>query len=431
MDLVNMREMLEAGFHFGHQTTRWDPRMKPYIFSEKNGIYIIDLQKSLEMAKLAFQKIREVAGEDQDVLLVGTKKQAQTIVQGIAEEAGMHYVDQRWIGGLLTNFELVRKSIDRLMELEEMKNDGRWEIKSKKEQSKLEKVYKKLKKSLWGVRNLKGLPALVLVIDTNFEEIAVKEANKLNIPIVAIVDTNSNPSNIDFPIPGNDDAIRSIKLFIKKFSEAFQAGREDALARSMERGEEPGGETGPEENASVAAQTGDESPAAPSEAVKSKAEAEAVAVKAAARETAAVEQPASPKEAKSGDAPEKTTEEPAEKAAGTPESETREPEAKETAAKAPTTAKKTKETKAAPKTAVKETKTEKPPAKKTAAKKEKAEKPAAKSKTAVSKKTAKTVKSAETKDTKPARKTPAKPKAKTDESEAKAGPEDKEKSKEK
>lgn len=234
MDLVNMREMLEAGFHFGHQTTRWDPRMKPYIFTEKNGIYIIDLQKSLDMAKKAFQKIKDVASEGKEVLMVGTKRQAQAVIQNAAEEVGMHYIDKRWIGGLLTNFTLVRKSIDKLLELDEMKNDGRWEIKSKKEQSKLEKVYKKLRKSLWGVRNLNGIPSLLLVIDTNFEEIAVKEGNKLNIPIVAIVDTNSDPTNIDFPIPGNDDAIRSIKLFVKKFTEAYKIGKDEALAKSLE-----------------------------------------------------------------------------------------------------------------------------------------------------------------------------------------------------
>ena len=234
MTSVSMREMLEAGVHFGHQTKRWDPRMKPYIFTNKNGIYIIDLQKSIEMFKDALGKIEEIASQGGEVLIVGTKKQAQAIIQNMAEEVEMHYIDQRWIGGLLTNFNLVRKSVDKLLELDEMKKDGRWDIKSKKEQSKLEKVYKKLRKSLWGVRSLKGLPALVLIIDTNFEEIAVKEVNRLKIPIVAIVDTNSNPENIDYPIPGNDDAIRSIKLFVQKFCAAYKKGKEIALSNSLD-----------------------------------------------------------------------------------------------------------------------------------------------------------------------------------------------------
>ena len=170
MELVTMREMLEAGFHFGHQTRRWNPRMKEYIFTEKNGIHIIDLQKSLVMAKIALNKIKECAQEGNEVLIVGTKKQAQSIIHNLSEEAEMHYIDQRWIGGLLTNFELIRKSIEKLIEMDEMKNDGRWDILAKKEQSKMEKNYKKLKKSLWGVRKLTKRPALLIVMLTLLHE---------------------------------------------------------------------------------------------------------------------------------------------------------------------------------------------------------------------------------------------------------------------
>jgi len=229
---INMREMLEAGVHFGHQVRRWNPKMKPFIFGKKNGIYIIDLQTSIELFKTALQFISDQVVAGKDALIVGTKKQAQSIIEEIAEETGMHYVSKRWLGGLLTNFPMIKKSIDRLLELDEMKKDGRWEVKSKKEQSRLEKVYKKLYRSLWGLRRMTTLPGVVIVIDSTFEDIAICEAKRMNIPIVAVVDTNANPEDVHFPVPGNDDAIRSIRLFISKFGEAVTEGRNRKIQES-------------------------------------------------------------------------------------------------------------------------------------------------------------------------------------------------------
>ncbi len=230
---VNMREMLEAGVHFGHQVRKWNPKMKPYIYGKKNGIYIINLQTSIELFKQALTFISEVVASGEEALIVGTKKQAQSIITEISEETGMHYVNKRWLGGLLTNFPMIKKSIDKLIDLDEMKKDGRWEVKSKKEQSKLEKIYKKLYKNLWGMRNIKKLPGVVIVIDSTFEEIAVFEAKKLDIPIVGIVDTNADPEDINFPVPGNDDAIRSIKLFTSKFGEAVMLGMDRRISDAL------------------------------------------------------------------------------------------------------------------------------------------------------------------------------------------------------
>ena len=230
---VNMREMLEAGVHFGHQVRKWNPKMKPYIYGKKNGIYIINLQTSIELFKEALNFVTDVVASGKEALIVGTKKQAQSIITEISEETGMHYVNKRWLGGLLTNFPMVRKSIEKLIDLDEMKKDGRWEVKPKKEQSRLEKVYKKLHKNLWGMRNIKDLPGVLIVIDSNFEEIAVFEARKLGIPIVGIVDTNANPEGITYPVPGNDDAIRSIKLFTSKFGEAVKSGLGKRVSDSL------------------------------------------------------------------------------------------------------------------------------------------------------------------------------------------------------
>jgi len=228
-----MREMLEAGVHFGHQVRRWNPKMKPYIFGKKNGIYIIDLQTSIELFKEALTFITNTAAEGGEALIVGTKKQAQSIIKEIAEETGMHYVNKRWLGGLLTNFGMIKKSTEKLLELDEMKRDGRWDVKSKKEQSRLEKVYKKLYKNLWGIRNMRTLPGVIIVIDSTFENIAIEEARKIGLPIVAVVDTNANPEEVSFPVPGNDDAIRSIRLFISKFGEAVREGADRRLAQSV------------------------------------------------------------------------------------------------------------------------------------------------------------------------------------------------------
>lgn len=230
---VNMREMLEAGVHFGHQVRKWNPKMKPYIYGKKNGIYIINLQTSIELFKQALIFVTDVVATGKEALIVGTKKQAQSIITDVSEETGMHYVNKRWLGGLLTNFPMVKKSIEKLIDLDEMKKDGRWEVKPKKEQSRMEKVYKKLYKNLWGVRNIKELPGVLIIIDSNFEEIAVFEAKKLGIPIVGIVDTNANPEGINYPVPGNDDAIRSIKLFATKFGEAVRLGLEKRMSGSL------------------------------------------------------------------------------------------------------------------------------------------------------------------------------------------------------
>jgi small subunit ribosomal protein S2 len=207
--------------------------MKPFIYGKKNGIYIINLQTSIELFKQALEFVAGVVASGKEAMIVGTKKQAQTIITDVSESCGMHYVNNRWLGGLLTNFTMVKKSIEKLMDLDEMKKDGRWDVKSKKEQSRLEKRYKKLYKNLWGVRNIKELPGVLIVIDSNFETIAVEEAKKLSIPIVGIVDTNADPEGISFPVPGNDDAIRSIKLFTSKFGEAVKVGMEKRLSDSL------------------------------------------------------------------------------------------------------------------------------------------------------------------------------------------------------
>jgi len=230
---VTMKELLEAGVHFGHQTKRWNPKMKEYIFGQRNGIYIIDLQKTIRVFKNALQFIRSVAESGKEVLMVGTKKQAQDIIRDLSLKCESSYVNQRWLGGLLTNFSVIRGSVEKLIELDEMKEDGRWGLFSKKEQSKLEKVYRKLSKNLGGIKNMLELPGALFVIDSTKEEIAIYEARKLNIPIVAVVDTNGDPENIDHPIPGNDDAVRAIELFTSKISEAIIEGKKDRMEREL------------------------------------------------------------------------------------------------------------------------------------------------------------------------------------------------------
>jgi small subunit ribosomal protein S2 len=230
---VTMKELLEAGVHFGHQTKRWNPKMKEYIFGQRNGIYIIDLQKTIRVFKDALQFIRSVAESGKEVLMVGTKKQAQDIIRELSLKCESSYVNQRWLGGLLTNFNVIRGSVERLIELDEMKEDGRWGLFSKKEQSKLEKVHRKLSKNLGGIKNMLELPGALFVIDSTKEEIAIYEAQKLNIPIVAVVDTNGDPENIDHPIPGNDDAVRAIELFTSKISEAIIEGKKERMEREL------------------------------------------------------------------------------------------------------------------------------------------------------------------------------------------------------
>src|SRR5256884_8413706 len=219
-----MKELLEAGVHFGHQTKRWNPKMKEYIFGERNGIYIIDLQKTLKMFKEASKFVTELASDGRIVLFVGTKRQAQDAIAEEATRCGGYYVNQRWLGGLLTNWVTVQKSVKRLKELDEMATDGRYELLPKKEVIKLERERKHLEANLAGIKNLNKLPDALFVIDSNKEQIAVREARTLGIPVVAVVDTNCDPSEVDYVIPGNDDALRAIRLFTSKISESIAEG---------------------------------------------------------------------------------------------------------------------------------------------------------------------------------------------------------------
>ena len=225
---ITMKELLEAGVHFGHQTKRWNPKMKEYIFGERNGIYIIDLQKTLKMFKEASKFVTEMAGQGKLILFVGTKRQAQDAIAEEANRCGMFYVNSRWLGGLLTNWVTVQKSVKRLKELDEMATDGRYELLPKKEVIKLERERKHLQANLAGIKNLNRLPDTVFVIDSNKEQIAVKEARKLGIPVVAVVDTNCDPTEVDYVIPGNDDALRAIRLFASKIADSVIEGSQAA-----------------------------------------------------------------------------------------------------------------------------------------------------------------------------------------------------------
>lgn len=224
MATITMKELLEAGVHFGHQTKRWNPKMKEYIFGERNGIYIIDLQKTLKMFKEASKFVQDLASEGKIVLFVGTKRQAQDAIAEEATKCGGFYINQRWLGGLLTNWVTVQKSVKRLKELDEMATDGRYELLPKKEVIKLERERKHLQANLAGIKNMSRLPDAIFVIDSNKEQIAVREARKLGIPVVAVVDTNCDPSEVDYVIPGNDDALRAIRLFTSKISESIAEG---------------------------------------------------------------------------------------------------------------------------------------------------------------------------------------------------------------
>jgi len=221
---ITMKELLEAGVHFGHQTKRWNPKMKEFIFGERNGIYIIDLQKTLKMFKEASKFVQDLAADGRIVLFVGTKRQAQDAIAEEAGRAGMFYVNQRWLGGLLTNWVTVQKSVKRLKELDDMATDGRYELLPKKEVIKLERERKHLQANLAGIKNMSRLPDAIFVIDSNKEQIAVREARKLGIPVVAVVDTNCDPSEVDYVIPGNDDALRAIRLFASKISDSIVEG---------------------------------------------------------------------------------------------------------------------------------------------------------------------------------------------------------------
>jgi small subunit ribosomal protein S2 len=222
---IAMKELLEAGVHFGHQTKRWNPKMKQFIFGERNGIYIIDLGKTAKLFREAEDFITRIANDGGTVLFVGTKRQAQDAIAEEAQRAGMYFVNQRWLGGLLTNFTTIQRSLGRLRELEAMASDGRYETLSKKEIARIEKEKRKLQKNLDGIRLMSKLPDAVFIVDTHKEKIAVDEARKLKIPVIGIVDTNSDPDEVDYVIPGNDDALRAIRLFSSRLADAIVTGR--------------------------------------------------------------------------------------------------------------------------------------------------------------------------------------------------------------
>jgi len=235
MSVISMKQLLEAGVHFGHQTRRWNPKMKKYIFTERNGIYIIDLQKTVKKVNEAYKFVRDLAANDGTVLFVGTKKQAQNTVYEEATRAGMFYVNQRWLGGTLTNFKTIRKSINRLKEIEKMEEDGTFEVLPKREVVELLREKDRLVKFLGGIKEMNKLPDAVFIIDPRKENIAVAEARKLNIPIIGIVDTNCDPDEIDYVIPANDDAIRAIKLLTSKMADAVLEGKQGSQAEEAEQ----------------------------------------------------------------------------------------------------------------------------------------------------------------------------------------------------
>lgn len=238
MSVVSMKQLLEAGVHFGHQTRRWNPKMAPYIFAERNGIYIIDLQKTIRLMKDAFDFVKETVEENKPILFVGTKKQAQESIRDEAVRAGEYYVNERWLGGMLTNYKTIKTRIKRLFELEKMEEEGTLELLTKKEKSLLLAEKEKLERYLGGIKNMPELPGAIFVIDPRKEKIAVHEARKLGIPVIAVVDTNCDPDEIDYVIPGNDDAIRAVKLLTSVIAdavvEAKQGFEEDVAEEATE-----------------------------------------------------------------------------------------------------------------------------------------------------------------------------------------------------
>ena len=239
MSVVAMKQLLEAGVHFGHQTRRWDPRMAPYIFTARNGIYIIDLQKTAKKIDEAYAELKKICDEGKTVIFVGTKKQAQECVKEEAERCGMYYVNERWLGGMLTNFKTIRSRVERMKELERMEEDGTFEVLPKKEVTKLKQEMEKLQKNLNGIRDMKEIPGAMFVVDPKKERIAILEARKLGIPVFGLVDTNCNPEDVDYVIPGNDDAIRAIKLIIEAMANAVIESRQGEINEvSADEGEE-------------------------------------------------------------------------------------------------------------------------------------------------------------------------------------------------
>ncbi|MCL4319429.1 MAG: 30S ribosomal protein S2 [Firmicutes bacterium] len=234
MAVISMKQLLEAGVHFGHQTRRWNPKMKPYIFTERNGIYIIDLQKTVRKVDDAYNFVRQIGASGGRMLFIGTKKQAQEAVAEEARRSGDFYVNQRWLGGMLTNFDTIKKRVRRLAELKEQESSGQWERLPKKEVSMLMRQKEKLEKYLGGIEGMNQLPAAVFVVDPRKEHIAVTEARKLHIPIVGIVDTNCDPDEIDYIIPGNDDAIRAVRLLTSKMADALVEGRQGGMTEEQQ-----------------------------------------------------------------------------------------------------------------------------------------------------------------------------------------------------
>ena len=238
MSVISMKQLLEAGVHFGHQTRRWNPKMAPYIFAERNGIYIIDLQKTVKKVDEAYAAVAELVGEEGEILFVGTKKQAQDSIKEEAERCGMYYVNQRWLGGMLTNFETIKTRISRLKQLEEMQENGTFEVLPKKEVALLLGEMEKLEKNLGGIKEMTRIPDVMFVVDPRKEKIAIQEAHILGIPVVAIVDTNCDPEEVDYVIPGNDDAIRAVKLIAGKIADAVIEAKQGVQEAAEEAAED-------------------------------------------------------------------------------------------------------------------------------------------------------------------------------------------------
>ncbi len=289
-----MKELLEAGVHFGHQVRRWNPKMKEYIFGERNGIYIIDLQKTQRMFRDAIQFVTNVIADDRGktVLFVGTKRQAQDAIREESERAGMYYINQRWLGGLLTNFQTVQKSIKRLKDLEAMQGDGRYEKMTKKERIKLDREREGLEKNLSGIKNMTRLPDVVFIIDVRKEEIAVAEANRLGIPVVAVVDTNCSPDGIDYIIPGNDDALRAVRLFAARIADAVLEGQQMVAEGATQETEQVAAPVAPEAKA--------QTPVSGSQAEGAETAGASTTLPASAALNGAESQPATPTESEKG-----------------------------------------------------------------------------------------------------------------------------------
>jgi small subunit ribosomal protein S2 len=254
MAVITMKQLLEAGVHFGHQTKRWNPKMKPFIYGARNGIYIIDLQKTVKLFKRAYKFVVDTVASGDEIVFVGTKRQAAEAIQEEAERAGMHFVNNRWLGGTLTNFKTIHTSVDRLRKIEQMAGEGKLDKLSKKDVIRIQRIYTKQDKNLGGIKAMDRLPGALFVIDPRRERIAVAEANKLGIPVVGVVDTNCDPDPVDYPIPGNDDAIRAIRLFTSKIADACVEGREmhqKLLRTEPEAGEMTAGDAEPPAEAPV------------------------------------------------------------------------------------------------------------------------------------------------------------------------------------